>query len=83
MLSPVHALPIAPEQVLVFRTSVQRPEQVNALRSLLDLTLAGTGEWNFDLEDRDHILRVEAANEVRERIMALLIGLGHTCVELE
>lgn len=70
------------EDILVFKTSVNSTAQVNLLRPMLDLVLAGTGEWNFDLEDCDHILRVEAEAQVRERVMALLTGMGHWCEEL-
>ena len=73
---------VAPAAVLVFKTSVNTTDQVDALRPLLDHTLGG-GEWNFDLEDRDHILRVESGTAGRERIKALLAGYGHSCVELE
>lgn len=74
---------VPPADVLVFKTSVNSPDQVNALRPLLDLTLAGHGQWNFDLDDIDRILRVESEHIVRERIKALLAGSGHVCVELE
>ena len=77
------SLHVAPDEVLVFKTSVKSPAQVDALRPLLDLTIAGAGRWNFDLEDRDRILRVESETTVRERIMALLTGLGYACDELE
>ena len=69
--------------VLVFKTTVQCIAQVDALREALDLTLRGTGRWNFDLEDRDRILRVESGTHVGERIMELLTGLGFACSELE
>ena len=75
--------PARPEEVLVFRTSVKSHDQVDVLRPLLDLTIAGSGEWNFDLEDRDRILRVEAEGMVRERIKALLNRLGFACEALE
>ncbi|MBS1547936.1 MAG: hypothetical protein JST38_04030 [Bacteroidetes bacterium] len=71
------------EDILVFRTSVNSTAQVNALRPMLDLLVAGGGHWNFDLEDCDRILRVESEDMVRERITALLTGHGHICVELE
>lgn len=74
---------IAPEDVLVFKTSVSSAAQVHVLQPLLDLMLAETGQWNFDLEDCDRILRVESATLVRERIKALLAGFGYVCVELE
>lgn len=69
------------EEILVFRTSVQSVAQVHALRPLLDRVVAD-GQWNFDLEDRDRILRVEAETSVKERVLALLTGQGYACVEL-
>lgn len=69
--------------VLVFRTSVQHGAQVELLRPQLDLLMHGGGEWNFDLEDRDRILRVDSPELVRERVQALLEGHGFTCTELE
>ncbi len=74
---------VDPADVLVFSTSVNSQGEVNALRPLLDFMLAGHGQWNFDLEDCDRILRVESASQVRERIMALLAGFGYACSELE
>jgi hypothetical protein len=74
--------PVRPEEVLVFRTSVNSHDQVDALRPLLELTVAG-GEWNFDLEDRDHVLRVDAEGIVSDHIVELLAGLGFACNELE
>ena len=77
------SLRVPPDEVLVFKTSVKSPAQVDALRPLLDLTIAGAGQWNFDLDDRDRILRVESVTRVRERVVALLTGMGFACSELE
>jgi hypothetical protein len=68
--------------VLVFRTSVQSARDVERLQPMLD-DLVLQGRWNFDLEDRDHILRVETVGFVRERVIVLLNGLGFVCDELE
>lgn len=69
--------------VLVFRTSVQHRAQVELLRPQLDLLLQGGGEWNFDLEDCDRILRVNSPELVHGRVKALLERSGFTCTELE
>jgi hypothetical protein len=69
-------------QVLVFRTSVLNAHDVERLQPMLD-DLVPQGRWNFDLEDRDHILRVETVGFVRERVIVLLNGLGFACDELE
>jgi hypothetical protein len=68
--------------VLVFRTSVQNAHDVERLQPMLD-DLVPQGRWNFDLEDRDRILRVETVGFVRERVIVLLNGLGFACDELE
>lgn len=69
--------------VLVFRTSVQHRAQVELLRPQLDLLMQGGGQWNFDLEDRDRILRVDSPELVPLRVQALLEGHGFQCTELE
>lgn len=81
--SSIHPHPVAPENVLVFKTSVMSAAHVNALRPQLDLVVKDSGQWNFDLEDCDHILRVEAVETVRGHIAALLKGQGFDCCELE
>lgn len=69
-------------EVLVFKTSVDRPSEVGRLRSRLDALIRPYGRWNFDLEDRDNILRVEASGLPPETICAALLRHGHRCVEL-
>ena len=86
MQSRIHAVKplfdMPPEDVLVFRTSVENNDQVHALRPMLDELIASGGRWSFDLEDRDRILRVVTDAQVKEPLMALLRRHGHTCVEL-
>lgn len=43
--------------VIVLSTSVESMLAVSALSHALD-GLAGKGNWNFDLQDDDHVLRV-------------------------
>lgn len=46
--------------------------------------LMGSGErWDFDLEDCDHILRVEALSLQAPDIIQHLSGAGFSCEELE
>ena len=80
VVKPLFDMP--PEDVLVFRTSVENNDQVHALRPMLDELIASGGRWSFDLEDRDRILRVEAVAHIKEPLLALLHRHGHTCVEL-
>ena len=67
---------------MVYRTSVQTPQQVQALRPKLD-QLAGAGNWNFALDDADRILRI--ANQVVDPLqpIRLLHQRGFFCSELE
>lgn len=68
--------------VLIFTTSVEKPEQVTAVKPLLTSVPAITG-WNFDLEDCDNILRIEAENISPRYIESLLQTAGYNCQELE
>ena len=68
--------------ILIFSTSVEKPEQVNEVKPLLTSVPAISG-WNFDLEDCDNILRIEA-NDISPRyIESLLEAAGFSCRELE
>lgn len=67
--------------VLVFKTSVETPRHVEVLKPLLDLT-AGKGQWNFALDDCDHILRILSAVDPAAAI-GLLKANGYECSELE
>ena len=74
---PAVVVPEVPE-VLVFRTSVTHPAQIMPLRR----GLAAFGRWNFDLDDCDHILRVETGAGDGPQIIALLATHGLHCAEL-
>jgi hypothetical protein len=68
--------------ILIFVTSVERPEQVSEVVPLLTAVPA-ISQWNFDLEDCDNILRIES-NDVSPRyIESLLNTAGFDCRELE
>jgi hypothetical protein len=68
--------------ILIFTTSVEKPEQVNQVKPLLTSVPAIMG-WNFDLEDCDNILRIEAENISPRYIESLLQTAGYNCRELE
>ena len=69
-------------EVLIFTTSVEKPEQISDVKPLLTAVPAITG-WNFDLEDCDNILRIEASNISPRYIESLLQTAGYDCRELE
>jgi hypothetical protein len=68
--------------ILVFVTNVEKPEQVSEIKPLLTAVPA-IRQWNFDLEDCDNILRVEASNISPRDIELLLHTAGFSCQELE
>ena len=68
--------------VLVFATSVTQKRQLSRVQNLLTKEPA-IAQWNFDLDDCDNILRIEA-NDVSPRyIETLLQKAGIQCQELE
>jgi hypothetical protein len=68
--------------VLVFATSVEKPRQVSRIKPLLT-AVPTINHWNFDLEDCDNILRVEAKGISPRYIEMLLKTAGFECKELE
>ncbi len=69
-------------EILVFTTSIEKQDQVNDVKPLLT-SVPAINNWNFDLEDCDNILRIEA-NDISPRyIESLLQTAGYDCRELE
>ena len=67
--------------VYVFRTSIDRKDVrlVNSiLRSIIPESI-----WNFDLEDRDNILRIESEKHVVNLVCSHLKVDGFVCEELK
>ena len=71
------------ETVLVFKTSVKTNRSVSKVKPLLDRLLDKSEKWSFDLEDCDHILRVEAVSVQATAIIEKLRHAGFACQELE
>ena len=69
--------------VLVFKTSVTTNRNVSKVRPLLDRLMDESEKWNFDLEECDHILRVEAVSVQPSAIIKNMQRAGFACVELE
>ena len=69
--------------VLVFRTSVDTPQQARQLKPVLDKLMQSYEKWNFDLEECDRILRVEAFTLQASIIIERLNREGFACAELE
>lgn len=56
---------------------------VRRLKPSLDSLLHPDDKWNFDLEDCDHILRVETLSVSAFTIIAAMEQAGYACTELE
>ncbi|MDR7127822.1 hypothetical protein J2X69_000150 [Algoriphagus sp. 4150] len=69
--------------VWVFKTTVEKENQVAGLAPVLDSLVQDHGDWNFDLEDCDHILRVNAPHVAADEIIELIELEGFFCEELE
>lgn len=69
------------KEISIFKTSVIDPAQIPFLKNILD-TIVGTCLWNFDLEDKDNILRIKACPLVNSFLIQEISKLGFECVEL-
>jgi hypothetical protein len=71
------------KKVLVFKTSVREEKEIQELQPALDRLIYQHGRWNFDLEDCDNILRVEAGEIRTDILINILKSAGYSCEELE
>ena len=67
--------------IYIFRTSIKFKKQIieitpkiNAIKNII--------KWNFDLEDCDKILRIEAKNLDKKEIINILKTKNYHCEEL-
>ena len=68
--------------VEVFKTNVQKKAQSKMLLSVLS-EIFPSFKINFDLSDRDKVLRVEGDNMEASRIMILVKKCGFKCEVLD
>lgn len=68
--------------ILVFKTSVKSKIQVKKLKPHIDKRLP-EAKWNFDLQDRDKILRIDNEEDIGLTVIDLLKSLNFYCEELE
>ena len=70
------------QTVLVFKTSVEKKNEVSQLSPFLNQLINPSGRWNFDLEDCDNILRVETPAVAPGHVINTLRERGYLCEEL-
>jgi hypothetical protein len=67
--------------IFVFKTSVSTKALVKRIEPRLNDLMQGA-RWNFDLEDCDHILRIDSIEIVAASVKSMLEKLGFHCEEL-
>ena len=68
-------------EVLVFKTNVTSRKKVSMVAPLLT-SFPKIRQWNFDLDDCDKVLRIEAAGLNPGSVEQLLLKAGFDCREL-
>ncbi len=69
-------------EILIFKTNVSNKRKVSRVSTLLT-SVPAIIQWNFDLEDRDKVLRIEANGLNTVFIESLLQNAGFDCSELD
>ncbi len=69
--------------IKIFKTNVSDSKEVHTILQILSLNFPSMAAVNFDLEDCDNILRVDAREVCSEDIVVQLQNLGYQCIELE
>jgi hypothetical protein len=68
-------------EVLVFKTNVRNKKHINKVAHTLE-QFRDINRWNFDLQDKDKILRIETADLSAKVIESSLQQAGYYCEEL-
>ncbi|MDB5154142.1 MAG: hypothetical protein JWR54_2893 [Mucilaginibacter sp.] len=69
-------------EILVFKTNVTSKKKVSMIAPLLT-SFPTIRQWNFDLEDRDKVLRIESTELNPGSVERLLLTAGFNCQELD
>ena len=67
--------------ILIFKTDISNRWHVSALRQIFS-QLQGIKRYTVDVEDIDHVLRVEAQTVQAPQIQGLLSQAGYYCEEM-
>jgi len=69
-------------EILVFKTNVTSRKKVSMIAPLLT-SFPTIRQWNFDLDDRDKVLRIESTELNPGSVESLLLMAGFNCRELD
>ncbi|WP_026753058.1 hypothetical protein [Sediminibacter sp. Hel_I_10] len=68
--------------IIVLRTSIKNEKDIKKVSEYLNIHEA-IFSWNFDLEDRENILKLKATKEIQlEDLIERMKLLGYDCEEL-
>lgn len=68
-------------EILVFKTNITSKKKVSMVAPLLT-SFPGIRQWNFDLDDCDKVLRIEATGLNPGSVEQLFLSAGFSCMEL-
>jgi len=68
--------------IYVFKTSVKTKNQVKQLKPGINKIIQPE-KWNFDLQDCDHVLRIDSEENIVLKITGLLHRHKFYCAELD
>ena len=69
-------------EILVFKTNVTSRKKVSIVAPILT-SYPTILQWNFDLQDRDRVLRIESTEQNPGSVESLLLLAGFKCRELD
>ena len=69
-------------EILIFKTDIANRWHLNTAQKIFN-TVQGILKWNVDVEDIDHVLRVEAQNIPPAHIEQVLSQAGYYCEEMK
>jgi len=68
-------------EISIFKTTITKEAEIRMVEEILNL-IVGKNKWNFDLEDVDNILRINAKVVVNNFLTQELKKIGFECNEL-
>ncbi len=69
-------------EILVFKTNLTDTKRISDVEPTLDVH-PNIFQWNVDLHDNDHILRVISNNIAGFEVENMLLSAGYYCEELK
>jgi len=67
--------------ILIFKTNITHPVQLTLVKPHIQ-NIRGIQRWNVDIQDCDHVLRIEAKELSPRSVETVLQSAGYYCEEL-